>query len=262
MTWIRKEEARQRLTAAARKDSDCMPVIHSLEGRVSSLAMELQRAQDARVSGYDICEPLEGAPCYFMVVRSRKLTGTWLDESNHHDTNFGFQIHEFSKRRITAARSCSCQFNTCWGLPCRHMLRVCLELKIRVEFPEGVVKPFWNNLDRSTLAAKRRELLLHPVPVSNSSTTTRELEPTKRFKLLAMESKKLIDLGSSSKEVMEVVLRMFDSAVAEVEALVGKHESNLSKALRGHAIVVRNPVTSLRNAGRPNKKRKESAGKL
>ena len=185
---------------------------------MSNFAMELLRAQGAKVSSFDICEEVPSCPGLYMIARSRALTTQTtshdIPDDTQHGIDFGLQVPSFSRPRSTDLNSCSCQFNTCWGLPCRHMLRLYLHLKTRDAFLEGVINFFWRKLDDSTLAVKTRELLLHPCPSTLDCCTSSDkgLSPQDRYNLLSMESKSLLELGSRSDKALNVVLSCFDQA--------------------------------------------------
>jgi hypothetical protein len=142
------------------------------------------------------------------------------------------------------------------------MLRLYLHLKTRDAFLEGVINFFWRKLDDSTLALKTRELLLHPCPSTLDCCTSSDkgLSPQDRYNLLSMESKSLLELGSRSDKALNIVLSCFDQAKKDLGALVGEQESRDGVASRKN-IRVYNPMTSLRQGGRPQTKRIESTGK-
>jgi hypothetical protein len=105
------------LMAEARKKTDCMPIIHTVDGMLSNFAMELLRAQAAKVSSFDICEEVPSYPGLYIIARSRALTTQTtshdIPDDTQHGIDFGLQVPSFSRPRYTNLNSCSCQFNTC-----------------------------------------------------------------------------------------------------------------------------------------------------
>lgn len=260
-------QARQRLNAGARRQGDCMPIVQALEEKVSSFAMELLRSQTTRVTTLDIVEPISVAlgpqfEGFFLVAKTTQPTPIDSHTMPHHDGDFGIAQVAFSRPRVTSWTSCSCQFNTSWGLPCRHMLRLYLDKRIR-QLPDGVIKPFWYKLDDLSTQASRRALMLMPRPASlkSSTTSTKSMVSTQdRYLFLSMESKHILELGSMSDEALEIVLTCFEKAKTELTTLLGERVASTSSK---HRQRVKNPITSLiAKRGRKQKRRIESSGKM
>ena len=112
----------QRLLAAA---DACLahPLITALASSVTGYALVLLKVQLQQASFYSAA-PVPGQEGTYIVTRR---PGTWgiaaSAEELSGDADLGIAAELYSVPRRTTLQSC-CQFLTCYGLPCRHMLQV------------------------------------------------------------------------------------------------------------------------------------------
>lgn len=256
--------ARSIILATARNySSSVMPIIASLENKISKHAMDILKGQQAQVLCYkmkEITSPSQLANMGLYHVwrgqiddlMSSGSSSNVVNERIHED--FGLPLLGCGQRtRVTTLTTCSCQFNCKWGLPCRHMLYLYMQQQIDI-MPEGVVKPIWFNLAAEDITTKKRELLriLPPEPHEDGAfhTPSRNMTQQERYSFLLQEAKSVIEVASRSDESMEEMLLGLDATMERLQQMTMINE-----------LATNNPALPARK-GRPQTKRIESSGKI
>ena len=225
-----------------------LPCVAAEANRLSDHAMEILRAQQAMQQSY-IIKPHhipDGFPAlaglyevYLPEVSSDPQASavnaiaddTPLRLAEDHGLPTGT-----SCARRASLLSCTCQFHSCWGLPCRHMLWLYQHFQVPL-FIQGVISPRWGKHDIDDPVEKRR-MLLRTLPREHiGQLPSRPLNRREIFCFLSSESKAVIEVASQSEEGMQVFLDCLDNAK---QRLVEMHAS----ATHNHAPTVQNPVTS------------------
>ena len=268
-------KARDILVHAARSfgnHAGHMVAIQSLEGKISTHAMELLKAQQAQAMAYTITEGLDlnGTQTY-VVQRPCKGTSidqqrTSVDDDMHIYEDYGLSFATNNSRiqmRHASIYACTCQFQSCWGIPCRHMLRIYLQLQLPT-IPDGVVKQCWWTHDAEYIQQQKRKLL-RTIPMQvNIDNTRRDMTRAERYNYLLSESKSLAEVASISEQAMEIFVKHIDMAKEDINKL------DLPQNLEGEAHSfdpslfpsnILNPGLPL-SLGRPETKRKENHGKI
>ena len=118
---VREFKFLQRLVTAAEQ---CLshPFITALTGELTAYALVLFKVQLQQAQFYS-CTAVLGAEGVFTVTRRPGSWGVVSDEKAQGcDAELGISTPLFTVPRRTTLGGCSCQFQVCYGLPCRHML--------------------------------------------------------------------------------------------------------------------------------------------
>jgi len=122
----------QNQQAAARS---VMPLIASVQGKISPYAYKKLCEQGVQAIQYSISnKDDEGIlldngyfnlsrtppPTNNVPLRTKDLIGAMEDESE----DAGIDTHENCRSRMTTQHTCTCQYLSCYGIPCRHILRL------------------------------------------------------------------------------------------------------------------------------------------
>ena len=271
---IKSETAKARclLLAATRSfgnQAGHMAAVQSLDGSISEHAMDIVKAQQAQAMAYNVVDgpTLPSGVRTFVIERSS--AGPQLpaieDERNQEDYALPRTSTSASRVRHTTLHGCTCQFPTCWGLPCRHMLRLLLHLQV-AEVPHGVVRSRWMIHDASYVTHKKRELL-RTAPMSilprGSSSNMRKMTRAERYAFLTSECKSLSEVASAAEEAGDILVKHLDLARAEIAQL----QLPVDEGMNTHSFNPRLFPNGVLNPGlptphgRPQSKRIESSGK-
>ena len=192
------------------------------------------------------------------------MHGPWdLDELKFNQADYGLPYNNEARLRHVTSHACTCQFHTCWGLPCRHMLRLYLQLNV-TEIPQGLVKSRWLKHDEKYVEERKR-ILLRTVPMQNNPCNKpRKMTRFDRYNYLLSESKSLVEIASTSEETMEVLVKHLDMAKSQISKLpfvedLEQEAHSLDPTLFPTTIVL-NPGLPIAH-GRPQTKRKDNFGK-
>ena len=158
--------------------------------------------------------------------------------------------------RFTTESDCTCQFQSCWGLPCRHMLALYLQMG-KDKVPEGVVAERWKKKSAQDVVAARRKLLQQlpgSLQVRAQTTTVRPWTDRDRYSYIVSESKAVCEHASKSDVGVEILIKHLDRAKQEIaqEITAGQPSSS--------AVLINNPPHKPKR-GRPEGRRIESSGK-
>lgn len=263
--------ARGILVSATRNiNSSRMLAIENLSSKISDHAMQILQAQQAQMLGYTIAEGhvLPNGMKTYVVQRARRssLAEQLPNEAERIHEDYGIpSTHATEQVRHMTINACTCQFQSCWGLPCRHMLRLYFQLQM-VEIPEGVVKPRWFTTHDAEYVAQAKRDLLRTLPMEAGSYANKERKMTRseRYNYLLSESKAICEVAAISEAAMEVMVKGLDKAKLEISKLELPNDfdeddmHSLDPSL--FPFDVRNPGLPV-PYGRAQTKRKENSGK-
>ena len=187
----------------------------------------------------------------YFVYRSQHEHQLQIDE--HACNDYHLQDQSTTKR-ITSTTSCTCQFNTCWGLPCRHMLALYHYLCLP-RVPHGVVAIRWKKKSSEDTSSARMTLLRQlPKDTHQDGTPTSVMSDRDRFAFLICESRAVCEHAAKSDIASDILLKYLDKARVEIATVIS------TKRPISQAIVVNNPPHNV-PSGRPQSTRIESSGK-
>ena len=152
--------------------------------------------------------------------------------------------------RKTTTTSCTCLFPTCWGLPCRHQLRIYLQKNVSY-VPNEVISKSWI----VKTADQRRESLLElftiqPTILHDVHTTPRT--KYERYAILASEFKSVAHIASLSVESTEELRSQLRNFITNT--LKSKNEDSQELNNLNYVHTVKNPKVPS-SKGRPRQKR-------
>ena len=202
------------------------PYIDALKELIHPYPLALFKSQLAQSSYYSIAATGEGIYTVTRIsaVASASETDVVADGDN---ADVGLDSYSFCSGSRTctlapAGWSCSCQFTSCYGLPCRHILRTCEVMQLSV--PVELCSPRWRYRDpaqvREQVEALRRR---NPAPRSAPAQT---LSRDERFGLLMSASRAVAELGAADAT-------LYNLAREGVDALVARLRSGTAPGRRG-----------------------------
>ena len=262
--------ARGILVVAARNiHCSQMIAVQNLTNKISGHAMEILQAQQAQMLGYTIAEGLtlpNGIKSY-VVQRAIESSPTQPlpDEAKRIHEDYGIPCaHNTNQVRHVTAYACTCQFQNCWGLPCRHMLRLYFQLQM-AHIPEGVVRQRWFTYDAEYVEQAKRNLL-RALPMEGGSFASMERKMTRseRYNYVLSECKSACEVAAMSDEALEVLVNHLDRAKQEISKLE-LHNNLVEDEM--HSLDPRLFPTNVLNPGLPvpigraQTKRNENTGK-
>ena len=243
-----------------------MVAIQNLEGKISSHAMDILKAQQSQTMAYTIADGVtlpNGSKTYVV----HRVASPFFDQSlskevEHTQEDYGLNnaSNSVSRARHVTTHACTCQFPSCWGLPCRHMLRLYLQLQLP-EMPEGVVKQRWCTHSIEYIAQEKRKLL-RTMPIDNVfSQSQAKMTRFDRYRYLLHESKSICEIAALSEASMDVLVKHLDMAKLEISKLQldDSYETSMDPSLFPSDVL--NPGLP-QAIGRPATKRKENHGKF
>jgi len=185
----------QRLLAAA---DACLahPLLTAVAPSVTAYALLLLKVQLQQASFYSAA-PMLGQEGTFSVTRR---PGTWgvagSAEEQSGDADLGIAAEIYSVPRLTTLRSCSCQFPTCYGLPCRHMLQ--LYTLQQAALPLDLFDARWKRMsDAAVLAAE--QALLQRRPARAAALPLALPDRQERHGLILAAARAVAEAGSGSQ---------------------------------------------------------------
>ena len=213
----------------------------------SSTGQQQQQQAGQSALGAQLRRPL------FQVYRGQEDTHMTIDEricEDHHLQDQSMTV------RFTTESDCTCQFQSCWGLPCRHMLALYLQMG-KDKVPEGVVAERWKKKSAQDVVAARRKLLQQlpgSLQVRAQTTTDRPWTDRDRYSYIVSESKAVCEHASKSDVGVEILIKHLHRAKQEIaqEITAGQPSSS--------AVLINNPPHKPKR-GRPEGRRIESSGK-
>ena len=186
----------QRLLAAA---DACLahPLITALASSVTGYALVLLKVQLQQASFYSAA-PVPGQEGTYIVTRR---PGTWgvaaSAEELSGDADLGIAAELYSVPRRTTLQSCSCQFLTCYGLPCRHMLQVyTLE---QAELPLDLFDGRWKQRSSAEVLAAEQALLQRR-PARGASGPRSLPDRSERYGLIVAAARGVAEVGAATME--------------------------------------------------------------
>lgn len=243
-----------------------MALVQNLQDKVSSHAMDIIKAQQAQAMAYYV-EPEGFTPDgmqIYCVKRSCEPPSLMkvADERIQEDFALPRSTASGGRVRHTLLDRCTCQFSSCWGLPCRHMLRLYLHLQIS-EVPQGVVKARWITHDATYIAEQKRNLMrMAPMRIlSSACDNNRQYTRSDRYTYLLSEFKSLGEVASLTEETMNMFVKHLDDFRAEIAAVqlpVATNAHSFNPELFPNGLVL-NPGVPL-VPGRPQSTRIRSSG--
>jgi hypothetical protein len=243
-----------------------LPCVAMIADKVTDYALEILRAQQAQQPAYYLYPALlppgvmPMASVYHVsrqhVPSSSPATITGLADDDVQcrlAEDHGLPTAGGSTARLTSLLTCTCQFASCWGLPCRHMLRLYQHFQVP-ELLGNVVNSRWFKYTEQDISEKRR-MLLRTLPKERTGVApSRALNKQEIFSFLTAESKAVIEVASNSQEGMELFIEMLDTIKTKLHDMHPIVPGNIVNAPH-----VRNPTSSTRGVGRPQTKRLKSA---
>jgi hypothetical protein len=238
----RTRKAAKGVTLALRQaaaEYSTLPVVEAVRGKINAVALDMLLQQASQALEYNCTElpPLpgggqgagKGEKRYQMVrIKSAAPPVLELDEKgemkswNSHDFELGLELYD--RDRITTFTSCSCQYTTAVGLPCRHIIGVYV-LQQRHDFCPTLFAGKWLNIDEKQKFAMKSALLA--VPKAGTARSSRSAPTTKaeRFAKAMSALRPLADIMSSSdgnlhageQWVAQIVATLRDAGVQGVK---------------------------------------------
>lgn len=271
------KKARGLLVSTARSfnnQSGHMAAIQNLDGKISSHAMEIIKAQQAQAMAYNVQLGMtlpNGVQTYILhrfVVDPQASELLAADDEKRLREDYALPCPRTSVVRLrhTTLGGCSCQFPTCWGLPCRHMLRLCLHLQV-LQVPRHVINPRWITHDAAHIAQQKR-ILLRTTTLqmpTGGSRDNQQMTRAERYNYLLSEFKSLSEVASTTEEAMNIVMNHMDLARAKIAELQLPSTDGQGAT---HSFNTDLFPTNVMNPGlpsaigRPQRKRIESSGKF
>ena len=187
----------QRLLAAADQMAP-HPFITAMTPVLTAYALVLLKSQLQQAMQY-VATPIADADG---VVRSWSISrrpDTWGlqgdAEAQGDDADLGLSSSLFSVVRVTTLDGCSCQYLTCYGMPCRHMLYlyVLQQLELRVELFDARWK---QRSDAAKLAAEQALLLRRPQRAPGGAAALPDR--SERFHLIMHAARDVAQVGAES----------------------------------------------------------------
>lgn len=79
----------------------------------------------------------------FSVSSRKKVQNVPFDKSSCAEVDYGSPLLHHERDCLTSLNYCTCQFTSCWGLPCRHMFCVAYKLGVQKGSVSAIVWPFY-----------------------------------------------------------------------------------------------------------------------
>lgn len=243
---MRAEEKALRALARAAERQANHPLLDSLAGVASPHALRLLRAQLGEAPYYKVTAPPgEGG---YDVVRitpavvdaSSALGGssTVLSDAQLMDATGAAQLGlggvlAASAPRVTTAQSCSCQFHSSVGVPCRHILAVLNSLQ-QVVLPPGLLDDQWllhTDAQRGAFVERLLEAGRRREAEASTGGPAVELGPNELYALLCAEFRPVAELACRSPAAAR---RLRDDLAAYAAALRGGGDAAEAAALQAN----------------------------
>ena len=223
---VRADTRMFRLIRAAAK-SAAHPLIASVQSAVSPYALQLVNVQLQQAAFYHVL-PIGESTWSVTRVSPAAGSSTPAADASDNDVTAVTEAAEyglFTASLTVAARSttlttCSCQYMTCWGLPCRHILCVHTHLQLhRLEI--ALFNERWRVLEPARHQQLLQQLLSTPLLERTPATTPASMTSTDRYSLLCAEFRVLAELGSTSDGAMAQVRSEIQAVTARLRRTGG-----------------------------------------
>ena len=176
------------------------PFIDSLSAAIHPYALMLVKSQ-LQQSNYYRVDPTatEGV---FLLTRMSGVAGSAAAagvEADGDDADVGLDSNSFTTpSRTTTFTHCSCQYTTCYGIPCRHIFRL-YEVK-QVDVPAELCSPRWRYQEPARVRSLVEEhLRRNPKRTAMAAT----LSGTDRFALTMQAARAVADLAATDSVMYE-----------------------------------------------------------
>jgi hypothetical protein len=172
------------------------PVLRYIEGMVSSHAISLVNSQLMQSRFYKI-SPTNMNSEESIRWEVTRIHASEVTENEELDKfEMGLASVSFIKRS-TSLNSCSCQYATCWGLPCKHMLRLYSVLQLQditstIDTQRRIVL-------FDTRSVLLEALLQAPKFTAKRSLCVQEMSPRDRCCLLCSDFRGLAEIASTTE---------------------------------------------------------------
>jgi hypothetical protein len=166
---------------------------------------------------------------------------------------------ETATHHLVTPKTCSCQFPSCWGLPCRHMLALYFNQSWDAVV-EGVISTRWLTISQDEAINKFRALLNNLIGedhgASSSFTRSQTMTQHERYAYCLAESKVVIDIAALTTSGMEAYLDCLDACKRRLRDLTTTQQ--LQGQYGEGAPPLLNPPTSHSRPCRLQSKRRKS----
>lgn len=256
--------AKDALKATTHGMQSHLPAVQALVNEVSTHAADILRAQEAQILPYTVSRMgvMPTGATWYQAIHNSITDPPALAGSVAEDYGLPTPTSTRPKiytHRVTlshepdgASRSqCTCQFPTCWGLPCRHMLAVTHALQHKT-LPRDVVAAHWRTITDKEAEDKMRTLL-RTAPGEVAAAAPRPMTQQERYAYCSAESKAVVELAASSPEAMELFVKCLDDCKDKLRAL----QPVLPEASTAGPSVHNPPTTH--TSGKPQSKRRKAA---
>ena len=197
------------------------PVILQLQKTICPFALDILKSQVALCMNYTVKDSSESVlqyspsgPGQYLVEHnillnisvSNRITDQRSDDIQSEliacDLGISSINSEKPLTRITSNNSCTCLFTNCWGLPCRHILRLYLHEQWNL-LSEDIVSSKWLiKTERQKTTFLNQLYMNRYQPKTNSLNV---VDKDDRYGILTSEFKEIAHLGSLSDENFEKV---------------------------------------------------------
>ena len=250
-----------------------MEAVWAARELVSPFAYSLLMAQEAQAMRYNVelMAQVHGADATYRVKRAdskqQKVVALDSDGMPTADTyaideEFGLQEYDPAGGRVTSVNSCSCQFFTSFGLPCRHLMRLHLQLNMNT-FDPYLISKKWLRVGDAERMAAMTELIAMPKPIRAVASTSAAAPPVRtrgeRYALALTECTAIMDMMSLSEQKYQVGqgmlkavatrLRMTEKEAATSAAAGGASATATAMALPGQTAAAALPAPNMSTAG-------------
>ena len=194
--------------------------MRSLEGKICPYAFKLVLEQEAQALQYRIVSSddvdLEGHESeleegFVWIQRTGPTTAmntlceyeALTDRPVNFVVDVDFGLADSARLRRTSLAACSCQFHKAFGgLPCRHMIHMCIARGVQ-DYSVESTESKWRVVDPEAVAAAREALLLRAYPSGTaragpSGSSTPTLNSLERFRALMVEARTVSELARES----------------------------------------------------------------
>ena len=237
---------RKRLRHEQHKESQ-LPVVAQELGKITEFAYDLLTSQGMQAMQYEVREqegsadvPPDGGtpePVYTVtrIQGKQEADDLKLDDDGYiaedgipFEEEYG--LIETSSNRWTTCKSCSCQYVTCFGLPCRHMIRIYAHLQLRT-IPPNVIQRKWRAMSASEIEMAASALRAKPRPSRRHRASEQAAQPSSlsvedRRALVLRETFTLVEAASKSDEVCYFLKNAVRHLAAQAQ---GMHQARAAR---------------------------------
>ena len=189
-------------------------IIEASRFGLSAYALVLLRAQVQQASNYDVRDPADVGGTFAVSRRTGAADAgpSTADEHADYDADYGLSTPGLSGVRLVhipsaaedGVATCSCQYQECHGLPCRHILRVITHLQ--KDLPTSGIDQRWIVRSEEQQNAAVLALLARRPPARDGAAVPVQPSRSDRYGLILGAAKGLAETGSLSASTYEVVM--------------------------------------------------------